>query len=83
MAVIGLIGFALPCRWLSGNWLLMAVVLLFWGGSVSGLYTVGLSAPRLPVDRIRSRRRQCRLCLLLRGRHRCRSAGESRAAMDI
>lgn len=42
MAVIGLGGsLALPL--LSENWLLMAVVLLFWGGSVSGLYTVGLS----------------------------------------
>ncbi|MHA7970707.1 MFS transporter [Rhizobium terricola] len=42
MAVIGLAG-SLALPWLSGNWLLMAVVLLFWGGSVSGLYTVGLS----------------------------------------
>lgn len=42
MALIGMIGAAsLPL--LSQNWLLMAVVLLFWGGCVSGLYTVGLS----------------------------------------
>ncbi|MCL6706651.1 MFS transporter [Pseudomonas sp. R2.Fl] len=42
MAVIGLVG-SLALPWLSENWVLMAVVLLFWGGSVSGLYTVGLS----------------------------------------
>lgn len=42
MALIGLAG-SLALPWLSENWLLMAVVLLFWGGSVSGLYTVGLS----------------------------------------
>ncbi|MDF1634822.1 MFS transporter [Mycoplana sp. MJR14] len=42
MALIGMVGAAsLPL--LSQNWLLMAVVLLFWGGCVSGLYTVGLS----------------------------------------
>ncbi|GEO86408.1 MULTISPECIES: MFS transporter [Alphaproteobacteria] len=41
MAVIGLAG-SLALPWLSQNWLLMAVVLLFWGGSVSGLYTIGL-----------------------------------------
>lgn len=42
MAFIGLVGAAtLPL--LTHNWLLMAVVLLFWGGCVSGLYTVGLS----------------------------------------
>lgn len=42
MAMIGLIGAAsLPL--LKENWLLMATVLLFWGGCVSGLYTVGLS----------------------------------------
>ncbi|MGO7690378.1 hypothetical protein ACC696_38200, partial [Rhizobium ruizarguesonis] len=28
---------------LLNNWLLMAGLLLFWGGCVSGLYTVGLS----------------------------------------
>lgn len=42
MAVIGLCG-SLALPWLSHNWVLMAIVLLFWGGSVSGLYTVGLS----------------------------------------
>jgi MFS family permease len=42
MAVIGLAG-SLALPWLSENWVLMAIVLLFWGGSVSGLYTVGLS----------------------------------------
>ncbi|HWU63701.1 MAG TPA: MFS transporter [Ensifer sp.] len=42
MAFCGLIGaFALPL--LSDSWELLAVVLLFWGGSVAGLYTVGLS----------------------------------------
>ncbi|MGI0524291.1 MFS transporter [Rhizobium giardinii] len=42
MTVVGLAG-ALCLPLLQGNWWLMAVVLLFWGGSVSGLYTVGLS----------------------------------------
>jgi len=42
MTVVGLIG-ALCLPLLQGNWWLMAIVLLFWGGSVSGLYTVGLS----------------------------------------
>ncbi|MCJ8053696.1 MFS transporter [Shinella curvata] len=42
MAVIGLIG-ALSLPWVSQNWLLMAIVLLLWGGCVAGLYTVGLS----------------------------------------
>jgi MFS family permease len=42
MAFVGLIGaFTLPL--LSDRWELLAVVLLFWGGSVAGLYTVGLS----------------------------------------
>ncbi|MCD2177112.1 MFS transporter [Rhizobium sp. C1] len=42
MAFCGLIGaFILPL--LSDSWELLAVVLLFWGGSVAGLYTVGLS----------------------------------------
>lgn len=42
MAVLGVIGsLALPI--LIHNWLLMAVVLFFWGGCVSGLYTVGLA----------------------------------------
>jgi MFS family permease len=42
MAVIGLIG-ALALPMLTHSWMLMAVVLLFWGGCVAGLYTVGLS----------------------------------------
>jgi len=42
MALIGLCG-SLALPFLSGNWILMAGVLLFWGGSVAGLYTVGLS----------------------------------------
>lgn len=42
MAVIGLAG-ALCLPLLSVSWVLMAVVLLFWGGSVSGLYTIGLA----------------------------------------
>jgi MFS family permease len=42
MAVIGLVG-ALSLPWVSQNWLLMAAVLLLWGGCVAGLYTVGLS----------------------------------------
>lgn len=42
LALIGLIGAtALPL--LTHNWMVMAAVLLFWGGSVSGLYMVGLS----------------------------------------
>ncbi|WEX87436.1 MFS transporter [Sinorhizobium garamanticum] len=42
MTVIGLIG-ALCLPMLVESWVLMALVLLFWGGCVSGLYTVGLS----------------------------------------
>ncbi len=42
LAVIGL-GGSLCLPLISFNWALMAVVLLFWGGSVSGLYTVGLA----------------------------------------
>nr|WP_299500966.1 MFS transporter [uncultured Rhizobium sp.] len=42
LAMVGLTG-SLALPWLSSNWQLMAVVLLFWGGSVSGLYTIGLS----------------------------------------
>ncbi|ASY62421.1 Transporter, MFS superfamily [Sinorhizobium sojae CCBAU 05684] len=42
LTVIGLIG-ALFLPMLIESWFLMAVVLLFWGGCVSGLYTVGLS----------------------------------------
>ncbi|MEB2846076.1 MFS transporter [Rhizobiales bacterium RZME27] len=42
MAVLGVIG-ALSLPFLIHNWLMMAVVLFFWGGCVSGLYTVGLA----------------------------------------
>jgi MFS family permease len=42
LTLIGLIG-ALILPLLVESWFLMAVVLLFWGGCVSGLYTVGLS----------------------------------------
>lgn len=42
LAFIGLAG-SLALPWLSDHWHLMAIVLLFWGGCVSGLYTVGLS----------------------------------------
>ena len=42
LAAVGLAG-SLTLPWLSGHWHLMAIVLLFWGGCVSGLYTVGLS----------------------------------------
>ncbi len=42
MAVIGVCG-SLALPWLAWNWLLMATVLLFFGGCVAGLYTVGLS----------------------------------------
>ncbi|PZU82704.1 MAG: MFS transporter [Shinella sp.] len=42
MATVGLAG-SLALPWLSQSWVLMAAVLFFWGGSVSGLYTVGLS----------------------------------------
>ncbi len=42
MATIGLIG-SLFLPVISHNWLLMAGVLLVWGGCVAGLYTVGLS----------------------------------------
>jgi MFS family permease len=42
MGVIGLAGaFVLP--YVSGSWLMMAILLLIWGGVVAGLYTVGLS----------------------------------------
>jgi MFS family permease len=42
MALMGFVGtMMLPI--LINNWLLMAGLLLFWGGCVSGLYTVGLS----------------------------------------
>ncbi|MCX8998901.1 MFS transporter [Rhizobiaceae bacterium BDR2-2] len=42
MAVVGFVG-SLCLPLLTGNWMLMAAVLLFWGGSVSGLYTIGLA----------------------------------------
>lgn len=42
MTVIGFVG-ALCLPLLQGQWMLMAIILLFWGGCVSGLYTVGLS----------------------------------------
>ncbi len=42
LAVIGLVG-ALSLPLISHNWVLMATVLLLWGGCVAGLYTVGLS----------------------------------------
>ena len=42
MAALGLAGsLALPL--LIQNWVFMAVILFFWGGCVSGLYTVGLA----------------------------------------
>jgi len=41
LAVVGLVG-SLLLPLLIDNWMLMAVILLFWGGSVSGLYTIGL-----------------------------------------
>ncbi len=42
LALVGLTG-SLMMPQLVHNWYLMALVLFFWGGSVSGLYTVGLS----------------------------------------
>ncbi|MGV8939669.1 MAG: MFS transporter [Allorhizobium sp.] len=42
MALVGLVG-SLLLPFLTHSWELMAIVLLLWGGSVSGLYTVGLS----------------------------------------
>ncbi|TCU23108.1 putative MFS family arabinose efflux permease [Rhizobium azibense] len=42
MAFMGLIG-SLMLPLLSHSWIMMAGVLLFWGGCVAGLYTVGLS----------------------------------------
>lgn len=42
LAVLGLVG-SLTLPLLVENWILMAVVLFFWGGCVSGLYTVGLA----------------------------------------
>lgn len=54
MALMGFVGsMMLPV--LVDNWLLMAGLLLFWGGCVSGLYTVGLShlGSRSPVRILR------------------------------
>ena len=42
MACLGLIG-SLLLPLLVTNWLVLGAILLFWGGSVAGLYTVGLS----------------------------------------
>lgn len=42
MAVLGVAG-SLALPFLIENWILMAVILFFWGGCVSGLYTVGLA----------------------------------------
>lgn len=42
MAVIGCAG-SLCLPFISVSWTLMAIILLFWGGSVSGLYTIGLA----------------------------------------
>ncbi|MGO7726260.1 hypothetical protein ACC675_37010, partial [Rhizobium ruizarguesonis] len=42
MALMGFIG-SMMLPLLLNNWLLMAGLLLFWGGCVSGLYTFGLS----------------------------------------
>lgn len=42
MAFMGLIG-SLMLPFLVHSWVMMAGVLLFWGGCVAGLYTVGLS----------------------------------------
>ncbi|WP_337270836.1 MFS transporter [Oryzifoliimicrobium ureilyticus] len=42
MALLGMAG-SLLLPVISHNWFLMAGVLLFWGGCVSGLYTVGLA----------------------------------------
>ncbi|EDQ34019.1 Arabinose efflux permease [Hoeflea phototrophica DFL-43] len=41
-AIIGLVG-SLALPFLIHNWMLTAIILLFWGGSVAGLYTVGLA----------------------------------------
>lgn len=42
MAILGVAG-SLTLPFLVQNWVMMAVVLFFWGGCVSGLYTVGLA----------------------------------------
>jgi MFS family permease len=41
-AIIGVVG-SLALPFLIHNWMLTAIILLFWGGSVAGLYTVGLA----------------------------------------
>ena len=41
-AIIGLVG-SISLPFLIHDWLLTAAILLFWGGSVAGLYTVGLA----------------------------------------
>lgn len=45
LAIMAVIGFAgsLCLPFLSVSWVMMAIILLFWGGSISGLYTVGLA----------------------------------------
>ncbi|MEN9894230.1 MAG: hypothetical protein RIR97_82 [Pseudomonadota bacterium] len=42
LAIVGLIG-SLLMPGMAQNWYLMALILFLWGGSISGLYTVGLS----------------------------------------
>ena len=42
LALVGLIG-SLLMPSLAQNWYVMALILFLWGGSISGLYTVGLS----------------------------------------
>ena len=42
MAVLGVLG-SLALPYLIDHWIMMAVILFFWGGCVSGLYTVGLA----------------------------------------
>ncbi|MBB4007624.1 MFS transporter [Allorhizobium taibaishanense] len=42
LATVGLAG-SLLLPLISHSWIAMAVILLFWGGCVSGLYTIGLS----------------------------------------
>jgi MFS family permease len=42
MGIVGLLG-AILLPYVSGSWVMMAVLLLLWGGVVAGLYTVGLS----------------------------------------
>lgn len=42
MAIIGLAG-ALAMPYFAGDGRLLSIILLFWGGSIAGLYTVGLS----------------------------------------